>query len=482
MSSFKLTPTQIKANELIAGEAKHIMLYGGTRSGKTFVACRAIAVRALKAPGSRHAIVRFRFNAVKSSVALDTWPKMMDMCFPGTSYTIDKTAWFVTLPNTSQVWFIGMDDKERVDKILGSEFATIFLNECSQISWGARNIALTRLAQRVQVESRKGGVDGESVKAGYLKTRMIYDQNPTKKSHWSYQLFERGVDPETKEPLVDRSDYVKLQINPLDNESNLPEGYVHSLENMGSRFKRRFLFGEYSEDASGQLFNESDIDKWRITNADLPEMARIVVAVDPSGAGDNDNAGNDAIGIMVGGVGYDGVGYLLEDCTVLAGPATWGAVATSAYDRHDANMIVGEKNFGGAMVQHVIQTARPNTPYKAVTASRGKAVRAEPVSALVETGRVRFVGYYDKLEEELAGFTTSGYFGEASPNRADAFVWLWTELFSGIVNPRKRRTEQKTDDLKSSVYNIMSDVHPAAASRSTAQGNFDHVNGGWLAT
>lgn len=482
MATFKLTPTQEKANALMAGNSKHIMLYGGTRSGKTLVACRAIAVRALKAPGSRHAIVRFRFNSVKSSVALDTWPKMMELCFPGTGYTIDKTAWYATLPNGSQVWFIGMDDKERVDKILGSEFATIFLNECSQISWGARNIALTRLAQRVEMEGKQGGLHGETVKPGYLKPRMIYDQNPTKKSHWSYQVFERKIDPETKEPLHNPDDYVKLQINPLDNEDNLPEGYVASLETMGSRFKRRFLLGEYSEDASGQLFNEADIDKWRVTNAELPEMARIVVAVDPSGAGDGDNSGNDAIGIVVGGVGYDGIGYLLEDCTVLAGPATWGMVVTSAYDRHDANMVVGEKNYGGAMVQHVIQTARPNTPYKAVTASRGKAVRAEPISALVETGRVRFVGYYDKLEEELSGFTTSGYAGESSPNRADAFVWLWTELFSGIVNPRKRKTEEGVVQTRGVTYDIFADAQKESSSRGTHSGNFDHVNGGWLST
>jgi phage terminase large subunit-like protein len=172
----------------------------------------------------------------------------------------------------------------------------------------------------------------------------------------------------------------------------------------------------------------------------LPDMQRLVVAVDPSGSGDVDNADNDAIGIVVAGLGTDGNGYLLEDLTVKAGPATWGKVATDAYDRHAADVIVAEINYGGAMVKQVIQTARPRTPYKELKASRGKAVRAEPISSLCEAGKVRLVGYFNALEDELAGFTTNGYIGEGSPNRADAFVWAFAELFPGLTKPAK--TEQ----------------------------------------
>jgi phage terminase large subunit-like protein len=98
-----------------------------------------------------------------------------------------------------------------------------------------------------------------------------------------------------------------------------------------------------------------------------------------------------------------------------------------------ANLIVAETNFGGAMVKNVIRSARPNTPFKAVTASRGKAVRAEPIAALMETGKVRIYGYARELEEELCGFTTHGYTGERSPNRADAFVWGMSELFPALA-------------------------------------------------
>jgi phage terminase large subunit-like protein len=105
-------------------------------------------------------------------------------------------------------------------------------------------------------------------------------------------------------------------------------------------------------------------------------------------------------------------------------------------------MIVGEVNYGGAMVQHVIQTARPRTPFTMVTATRGKAVRAEPISSLYEQGKVRHIGNFPNLEEELTSFSTVGYLGENSPNVADACIWGLSSLFPGIVQPRKQAHNQ----------------------------------------
>jgi phage terminase large subunit-like protein len=130
---------------------------------------------------------------------------------------------------------------------------------------------------------------------------------------------------------------------------------------------------------------------------------------------------------------------VLEDCTVKAGPKVWGGIVGSAFERHQADLVVGEANFGGSMVQHVIQTARPRTPYKSVIASRGKVVRAEPIAALYEAGKVRHVGYFRELEDELAGFSTMGYMGTNSPNRADAAIWALSELFPGIVAERQKQ-------------------------------------------
>lgn len=436
----KLTAKQHEANALLASEAKHILLDGGSRSGKSAVIVRAICTRAIKAPRSRHAILRFRFKHVKESIGLDTLPAVMERCFPGIPYDINKSDWYVRLPNQSEIWMGGLDDKERTEKILGKEFASIYLNECSQIPWASRNLAVTRLAQQCRYE-----LEGQE---RTLALKMYYDCNPPSKAHWAYHVFYLKRDPETKKSLTEPGNYSKLTMNPNDNRENLPQDYIKELEALPARMRRRFLEGLYGEAAPGALWTEELIDKWRVTDGEMPDLQRIAVAVDPSGSDDDDNAENDEIGIMVGGVGTDGVGYLLEDLTIKAGPKTWGKVATEAFDRHDADVIVGEKNFGGAMVGYVIDT-QPKVegrkrPFKLVTASRGKAVRAEPISALHEQGKVRMVGNFAKLEDELCGFTDRGYTGSKSPNRADAFVWLFSELFPGIVREETKKPKQDT--------------------------------------
>lgn len=430
-----LTAKQDEARRVLNGPAQNAMLFGGSRSGKTFLIVRQIVLRATKAPGSRHAIFRFRFNHCKASIGLDTLPAVMRKCFPGVPYHLDKTDWFAELAGGSQIWLGGLDDKDRTEKILGQEYATIYPNECSQIPWPSIQMALTRLAQQVEM------VDGKGKKTGlYLKPRGFFDCNPPPKSHWTYKVFVLGQDPETRQPLRFPDDWVCFQINPKDNRQNLPEGYIEkTLAGLSAAARRRFLEGEFAEANPNALFAEDDIDKWRVLDGRLPDMVRIVVGVDPSGADDEDNADNDEIGIVIGGLGVDGNAYLLEDCSVKAGPKTWGDVATTAWERHQADVIVGETNFGGAMVKQTIEVARPRTPFKKVTASRGKVVRAEPYSAMYENGKVRHVGYFPELEEELCGFSTHGYTGSRSPNRADAWIWVLAELFPGITMPRKTR-------------------------------------------
>lgn len=431
----KLTARQEEAQALLATAATHLMLFGGSRSGKTFLLVRAVVMRALKAAGSRHAILRFRFNHLKASIVHDTFPKVMQLCFPDTAYRIDKTDWFVDLPNASTIWFGGLDDKDRTEKILGQEYVTIFLNECSQIPLSSRDMALTRLAQAV-VQRLKGRADTP------LKPRMYYDCNPPSKGHWSYRLFGAKEDPTTGRALDTPEDFGSMQMNPRDNAENLAPGYLATLDALPARMRRRFRDGEFGEANPNALWTEETLEKWRVVGGELPDLQRIVIGVDPSGSGDEDNADNDEIGIAVAALGTDGVGYILEDCSIKAGPGKWGSIAVGAYERHAADVVVGEVNFGGAMVQYVIQTQRPRTPFKAVTASRGKVVRAEPIAALYEQGRVRHVGEFRELEQELLAFTTTGYLGEGSPNRADATIWALYELFPGLVR-RQRKGEQR---------------------------------------
>lgn len=370
---------------------------------------------------------------------MDTFPKVMKLAFPDVEYKFNKTDLYATLPNGAEIWFAGLDDSERVEKILGNEYVTIYLNECSQISWQSVGMVITRLAQKVMQV-----VDGNEI--GYLKPRFYFDCNPPPKSHWTYKVFVLKVDPETGEPLKNQENYNSFQINPNDNAENLSEEYLSTLSGLSERLKKRFLYGQFADDNPNQLFKETDIDKWRQEEG-IPDMVRIVIGVDPSGSGDVDNAHNDEIGIVVGGLGVDGNAYLLEDCTVKAGPATWGNVAVSAYDRHKADLIVAEQNFGGEMVKFVIQSARQNVPYKKLSASRGKVIRAEPFCGLYESGKIRHAGRFNKLEDELSWFSTAGIVGEKSPNRADAWIWVLTELFPGLV--RKQREFKEDTEISS---------------------------------
>lgn len=440
MSDFKLNPKQDEAQNILAGEATHVMLFGGSRSGKTFLLIRNLVMRALKAPGSRHVALRFRFNAIKASIIMDTFPKVMSIAFPGVTYTLNKTDWFVSFDNGSEIWFGGLDDKERTEKILGMEFATIYLNECSQIPWGSVGIAVTRLAQKVHQE-----IEGRPVTQ--LKPRIYYDCNPPSKAHWTYKVFIEKVDPETRENLPAPLNYQSFKINPEDNKENLSDVYLDTLKSLSGRLQRRFLVGDFADATPNQLFPEEFIDRWRSDGEKLPDMVRVVVAVDPSGSGDEDNADNDEIGIIVGGLGTDGNAYLMDDLTVKAGPGTWGKVAVDAYERHCGDALVAESNFGGAMVDYVIKTQGRRVNFKMVSASRGKAIRAEPFSSLYEQGKIRHVGRYNKLEDELTAFSTTGYTGARSPNRADAWIWCLTELFPGMVRTKKETKKQKREEL-----------------------------------
>jgi hypothetical protein len=436
VDEFKLTDRQNAAISLFASDASYVLLYGGSRSTKTFTIIRNIVNRALMADGSRHAVLRFRFNHVKNSVVLDTFPKVMELCFPGCKYSINKSDWYATLPNGSEIWFGGLDDKERTEKILGNEYVTVFLNECSQISYSSFLLIVTRLAQKCHFV--RGGERKE------MRLKFFCDENPLLQGHWTHRLFIEKKDPTTKKALALPDNYATLQMNPADNADNLPKEYLANLDGLPKRQRDRFYLGKFGSANDNALWTADIIEKSRVTEA--PDMVRVVVAVDPSGASDDEEESNDDIGIIVGGLGVDGNAYILEDVTIHAAPATWGKVAASAYERHEADRVIGEVNFGGAMVEFVIKTANPSISYKAVNASRSKMVRAEPVSALHETGKVKLVGNFPDLEDEMLASTTTGYTGSKSPNRLDAFVFVITELFPSLVRgkPKERSNRPRS--------------------------------------
>lgn len=412
MPTCELTAKQREANKLLGGPQTHTLMAGGSRSGKTFLGVRGIATRAVKAPDSRHVIFRLRFNALRASVWLDTLPKVMRLCYPGVPYKNNRQDGYVSLPNGSEIWFAGLDDKERVEKILGMEFATLYFNECSQIPRASVVTALTRLAQRV---------DG-------LKNRAYYDLNPVGTGHWTYRQFIEHVDPDTRQPLSHPEDYKHIYMNPADNRANVDPNYLALLEGLPERQRRRFLEGRYVAEIDGALWTLELLERGRIEKPDLPLMRRIVVAVDPSGCSGPEDFRSDEVGLTVCGEGQDGDGYLLADLSGRYAPEKWGALAVKAWRDWGADRIVGERNFGGDMVRAVVQAADRSAPYKEVVASRGKVQRAEPISALYEQGRIHHAGEFAALEDQLINFSSSGYLGDRSPDRADSAIWGFTEL------------------------------------------------------
>ena len=213
----------------------------------------------------------------------------------------------------------------------------------------------------------------------------------------------------------------------FDNAENLAPAALAQLREKyeGTRLGRQELEAELLDDVPGALWTRAMVDGSRVRK--MPELRRVVVAVDPSGTKGGEDAGDD-IGIVVAGLGIDGKGYVLSDKSCNLSPDGWGKRAVSAYHEFKADRIVAERNFGGAMVEHVIRTVDRTASYKEVTASRGKVARAEPVAALYEQGRVHHVGAFAALEDQMCALTSDGYVGEGSPDRVDALVWALTEL------------------------------------------------------
>lgn len=410
----RFSPGQMKAREVLSGPQRYTCLVGGTRSGKSLLAVRAIVHRALRGPGSRHAVLRFRANTARASIALDTLPAVMNMCFPGVAIAEHRQDGYFEFSNGSQIWIGGLDEKDRVEKILGLEFATVFLNEASQIPYASALMAMSRCAQVV---------------VG-LRQRCIVDLNPPGKSHWTNQLFGEKRDPISRAPIANPEQYARAFLNPADNAHNLSAEFIADLQNKPEKFRKRFFEGVYVDEVEDALWTYEGLEKGRRTLDDIPESQRasVVVAVDPSGASSRQDENADEIGIVAAARGRDGHGYILADRSTRCGPREWARVAVAAFHEFRADCIVAESNYGGAMVEATIKAVDRNVPVRLVTASRGKAVRAEPISVRYEQGDAHHAGRFPVLEDQLCSFSSSGYIGENSPDHADAAIWALTHL------------------------------------------------------
>lgn len=253
--------------------------------------------------------------------------------------------------------------------------------------------------------------------------------------------------PLIRKLLIDPS-CVSTRGRTWDNADNLAAPFLRQIEDRytGTRLGRQELEGEVLDDMPGALWNHETIDLGR--KRVPPDLERIVVAVDPAATSGEDA---DETGIVAVGIGRDEDGnqrgYVLADRSLRGSPEEWAKAAVNLYRELDADRIVAEKNQGGEMVASVLKAVDRNVPITLVTATRGKVVRAEPISALYEQGRVHHVGQFKKLEEQMCLFThdtdrTNGN----SPDRVDALVWGLTSVFDRITSRRRKETgSQKFD-------------------------------------
>ena len=417
--TFELTPRQKEVRSAFASGAKYFLIYGGSRSGKTFLTVYTILTRMIKAPGSRHVIFRNDGIDAKQSIKNETVPAVLALAYPGLALKWHEQDGYFEAPNGAQLWLAGLKDKARLDKVLGKEFVTIYLNEASQITLEAFSVVQTRLAQNVmQVDGRR------------LPLRLYVDLNPTVAAHWTYQIWVNGIHPADNRPVPHHAEqYRHMTINPVDNTDNLPPDYLQALAALPERMRRRFFDGAFTADDDNALWRRS----W-IKRDSLEQYGRIVVALDPA---TTNTIGSDETGIIVAAIGADNRGYVLADESGKFRPEEWARRAISLYDTFNADCIVAETNQGGDIVEALIRAeSRGRTiRYKGVTATRGKHIRAEPVAALYEQGKVKHAQEFVELEDQLCAFTVDfdrkaqGY----SPDRVDALVWAMTELFPDMT-------------------------------------------------
>ncbi len=217
------------------------------------------------------------------------------------------------------------------------------------------------------------------------------------------------------------------------NRAHLAASFLHEVQARygGTRAGIEELQGLLVEDAEGALWTRPLVERCRAGGAEGRDLTRIVVAVDPPAS---TGAGADECGILVVGAFMEGPpqdwrAVVLEDASVQGkGAAEWAARAVDAFHRHGADRLVAEVNMGGDMVQAVLRQVDPLVPFRAVRATRGKVLRAEPVAALYEQGRVTHLPGLAALEEQMMQMTVGGYLGKGSPDRVDALVWALTDL------------------------------------------------------
>lgn len=252
--------------KLMHSDSQNIMGFGGRRSGKTYAIISDIVAASYQFPGLQTLVARSALSHVKASVWNQTLPEVLKH-YPNKTYRKhpgDLVLVIKTKPE-SRIVFGGFDDKERIEKQLGQEFAIIYANECSTISYDAVLLSQSSLAQNME---------------GF-QNKFYYDMNPPAPTHWTHQLFIQKIDPKTGEELKRPDNYAALLMNPMDNPW-LDEQYIQTLDDLPERERRRYKYGEFVK-IEGAIYDSFDVNTHTIDLEDLPPIEYYTVGIDNSG-------------------------------------------------------------------------------------------------------------------------------------------------------------------------------------------------------
>lgn len=415
---FILTPAQRAVWESdIWQKCKYIQLEGGSRSTKTSLIIFNMLMIAQKYPFSRQLICRQQLTDVKTAVMQDTIPKVSRLIGAGfakmVENSLNKADYKYKFPNHSEIWLAGVGNVEQSQKILGTEYCTIFFSETSQMPYSAVENFFTRNALNIE---------------GFIN-RFYFDLNPPLKSHWSYKLFHEKVNPIDRSPKKKESLYGYRILNPKDNP-HLPPDYIEDvLEGLSERQQKRYLHGEYQSEVEGALWTIELIERNRVY--ELPDMERIVIGCDP--ALTSEKKSNET-GIVVCGINGR-TGYVMADLSGRYKPLEWAKMIEKAFHDYDAHAIIVEDNAGADLIEQNLNLVDTPLPIIRVHARSGKALRAEPIVALYQQGRIKHFNTHGDLEDQMVShvfnFETFRAMYQGSPDRIDATVYaLWELMIS----------------------------------------------------
>lgn len=391
--------------------SRYKAIYGGRGGAKSHFLAGAGVTMAVRRQGLKWLCVREVQKSLSQSVKPLIEDKIVKFGVQDQFRVLNDR---IITPGNGVISFVGMQDHnaESVKSFEGYDIAWV---EESQ-TFSKRSLELLRPTIRKE---------GSEIWCSW---------NPRNATDPVDQFFRGEMPPENA--IIQKINYDENPWFPAE----LEEERLHDMRTKPERYAHIWL-GEYEPQAVGAIWTRQVIMEGRRHEA--PTLNRIVVAVDPAVSNEQ---GSDEHGIVVCALGEDGRGYVLGDKTRRGSPKDWASRAIAAYDEHDADAIVIEVNQGGDMCRHTLQSVRPGIKIVEVRASRGKHVRAEPISALYEQGRISHVGTFPELEGQMCSMTAGGYEGSGSPDRLDALVWGMTELFPKLHKKKKKHQPLEYQD------------------------------------